>query len=254
MFPDRLAQILKSGQVPHALLFSGPKGARKKQTALTFAADLLATKKKPENHPDIHHFYPEGKTGMHPLSAIRKLAQDAALAPFEGTWKIFIIYEAEKMLPTSSNALLKTLEEPSPHTLIILLSAHPDRLLPTILSRCQIVEFPPAVKNKGDEQTLNLLAELSEKYSRESHTKFESEDPDSVFETILFWYRDRLLLEIGGGEELLHFPEHLSHIKKTPFIPLEEVEKGVIQARLAHERSTKLSICLEMLFLSFQIY
>lgn len=245
----RLTQILKSGQVPHALLFAGPKGGGKKKAAFTFATTLLSTKKNPEKHPDIHHYYPEGKTGMHPVSAIRRLSQDAALAPFEGKWKIFIVHEAEKMLPTSSNALLKTLEEPSANTLIILISNHPDRLLPTVLSRCQTIEFPPGPEKNVDTAMLDLLGSHDGDFSRDQLTHFESEHPDSVFETILFWYRDRLLLEIGGCESFLHFPNHIPHLKKTPFVPLEEVEKGVAQARLAFERSTKLSICLDMLFL-----
>jgi DNA polymerase III, delta subunit len=241
----RLSHILKSGHVPHALLFCGPRGAGKKKAAYHFTTTLLKTKKNIENHPDVHLLFPEGKTGMHPVSAIRKVAQDAALAPYEAEWKIFIFHEAEKMLPTSSNALLKTLEEPPPQTLLLLLSNHADKLLPTILSRCQTIEFPPG-KEKNSDQT--VLAFLCGDVSREKLSTFESEHPDAVFETLLMWYRDRLLLDIGGCEELLHFPNYSAQLKKTPFIPLEKIEKAVNQIRLAFERSTKLSTCLEMFF------
>jgi replication-associated recombination protein RarA len=245
-----LSTLVASGNIPHALLFFGPKGSGKKKSAYQFALTLLKTKKEIDHHPDIRLFFPEGKSGMHPISAIRQLIHDAALAPFEGKWKIFIFHEAEKMLPTSSHALLKIVEEPPPQTLILLLSEHPDRLLPTLLSRCQTIEFPPGKENTSDQATLALLAEDP---TQRKLSHFESESPDAVFETLLFWYRDRLLLEIGGDEELLHFPEHLPQLKKTPYVPLESVEKGVKQARLAFERSTKLATCLEMFFLYLQL-
>jgi len=242
-----LAYILKTGQIPHALLFCGPRGAGKKQTAYDFASALLKTKGNIENHPDAHLLFPEGKTGMHPISAIRKVACDAALVPFKALLKIFIFHEAEKMLPTSSNALLKTLEEPPARTLILLLSNHADKLLPTILSRCQVIAFPPGKKKNIDQATLAFL--LGD-FSREKLSTFESEHPDAVFETLVMWYRDRLLLEIGGCEEFLYFPDHIMQLKKTPFVQLEKVEKVVNQIRLAFERSIKLSTCLEMFFLT----
>lgn len=237
--------LLESGKIPHALLFAGPKGAGKKHAALQFASSLLQSQKKVDHHPDVHHFVPEGKTGMHPITSIRKLIHDAYLAPFEAAWKIFILQDAEKMLPTSSNALLKILEEPPSQTLILLLTEYPDRLLPTILSRCQMVTFIPGNEKNIDAQMLALLAEGT---PISQVAEFESEHPDAVFETLLFWYRDRVLLEMGGEEKLLHFPDYLEQLKNTTCIPLDKVEQGVRQARLAFERSTKLSLCIEMFF------
>lgn len=247
---QRLERFIQSGNIPHALLFAGPQGAGKSATAIQFAVDLLQTSKKPENHPDIHTYFPEGKAGMHPIESIRMLAQEASLAPYEGQWKIFIIHESEKMLPTSSNALLKILEEPAKQTLIILISHHPANLLATVRSRCQTLEFPPQSKPHIDTAILALLADAKPRH----FSTFESEKPEAVFETILFWYRDRLLLEIGNCEEHLHFPEHLDSLRNTPLIPLEFVEKQISLARLAHARSTKLSTCLEMLFLSLELF
>lgn len=242
-----LSSLLASGQIPHALLFSGPRGAGKQKAAYQFASQLLKNRKKIEFHPDLHLFFPEGKTEMHPVSAIRQLIHDAVLAPFEAPWKIFILHEAEKMLPTSSNALLKILEEPPPHTLILLLSVHPERLLPTILSRCQMIEFPPSTEKNIDTKVVDLLVSGASKCS-----DFESEHPDAVFETLLFWYRDRLVIELGGDSGLLHFPQHVGELKKIRFISLDRVEKAARQSRLAYERSTKLSVCLEMFFLSLR--
>ena len=94
------------------------------------------------------------------LSLGREMCEKVYMAPFEAKWKIFIIEDAERMLPTSANALLKTFEEPAPNSVIILISDHPERLLPTVLSRCRKVHFQgetPLNKGEIDEKILNLL-------------------------------------------------------------------------------------------------
>ncbi len=242
---ERLQQILQSGKIPHALLLTGPENSAKKEAALHFALTLLRTQKKAENHPDLHQYFPEGKISLHPIESIRNLAHEVSLAPFEAPYKLFILHEAEKMLPTSSNALLKTLEEPASHTIILLLTAYSDRLLPTITSRCQTIDFPLAQRPTDPA----ILAILSGAAPRD-FTTLETDHPDILFETILFWYRDRLLLELGGSH--LHFPQQLAQLQKTPLIPLETVEKQIALVRLAHSRSTKLSTCLDMLFLAME--
>lgn len=178
---------------------------------------------------------------------MRGLSQDVALAPFMGKWKVFIIHAAEQMLPTSSNALLKALEEPSSQTVIILLSDHPKRLLPTLVSRCYALFFPNYGKLDPSPELRSLL---TEGWDGKKLSHLENEDPDLIFETIMCWYRDRSLLEIEEDSTLLYFPHYLVLIKKTPFMALEHVEKRLKIARLAYERSTKLSLCLEMFFLS----
>lgn len=74
---------------------------------------------------------------------VRGLMQFARRQSFQGRWKVAVLADAHRMNAAAANALLKTLEEPPPATLIILLSSRPSSLLPTILSRCQIVPFEP---------------------------------------------------------------------------------------------------------------
>jgi hypothetical protein len=142
------------------------------------------------------------------------------------------------------------MEEPPPHTVILLLTAYPDRLLPTLVSRCHAVYFPPGVdRPTGDEALLEMLATG---ITREKLALLESAQPTLLFETILLWYRDRYLQELAGGKTYLSFPQYAAQNKKTPLLPLEEVERRVKQAQFAYERATKLSTCLEMLFLDLQ--
>jgi DNA polymerase-3 subunit delta' len=77
------------------------------------------------------------------VDAIRDLERHANFRPYEATARFFIVDEAEKMNEQASNALLKTLEEPSPTTYIFLITSRPDSLLPTIRSRCQMLRFAP---------------------------------------------------------------------------------------------------------------
>ncbi len=147
-----LTRIVTRGEVPNSILFAGPQGIGKSLFAEAFAK-LLLSQESPEGshlhklnagtHPDVHVYSPEGKIGMHSISAMRALSEEVYLPPHEAKRKVFIIRNADRMLTYSANALLKTFEEPSPDTVIILLSSAPDLLLPTILSRCSTFQFHP---------------------------------------------------------------------------------------------------------------
>ncbi|MEC7839483.1 MAG: AAA family ATPase [Chlamydiota bacterium] len=145
-----LQNMVASGSVGNSLLFSGVDGIGKTLFAEGLAKLLLSEgnpssphihKIKSGNHPDIKHYRPEGKTGMHTIESMRQFNAEVYLRPNEAKWKVFIIHDAERMLPTSANALLKTFEEPSPDTIIILMTSAKESLLPTILSRCRTLHF-----------------------------------------------------------------------------------------------------------------
>lgn len=135
-----LQRLIQSNQIPNALLFSGLDGIGKGLFAKTFAAQLLHTDNL-ENHPDYRVYTPEGKIGKHSIDSLREFSNEVYLPPYSGNYKIFVIHEADRMQTYGANALLKTLEEPAPQSLIILLTSAIERLLPTILSRCSTVRF-----------------------------------------------------------------------------------------------------------------
>ena len=236
---DVLEKMIASEKIPHALLFTGAKGAEK---ATAFASTLIG----PPPHPDIHEYFPEGKGNMHPIHTMRKLTEEVGFVPYQAKWKLFIIHEAEKMLPTSSNALLKTFEEPTAHTIILLLSKYPERMLPTVLSRCQKMDFAAP----HTPLTHPILEVLARKQGLD--TIAEEEEIETLLTCILLWHRDRLLMTVEGGIEHLAFPSYSEEVKKTPFIPLEQVEEALERVRLAQARSIKLSTSLESLFYTLQ--
>lgn len=147
-----LRQALLQGRLAHAWAFVGPPGVGRKLTALAFARALLCSaggcggcaacrKVLGGHHPDLHLIVPDG--AVLKIEQVRGLERLAALAPLEGAWKIFILDDADRMTLPTANALLKTLEEPPPRSLLILILANPRALPPTVVSRCQTVRFRP---------------------------------------------------------------------------------------------------------------
>ena len=147
-----LSQLINKGAVPATLLLHGPDHSALKTSALT----LL-----PETSLDLHTLIPESKNGLHTQSSIEALIREIALSPFEAPFKLFIIEEAEKMLPSASNALLKTLEEPPEDTYIALLSTCPSDLLPTIRSRCHAIEITAPQKSAPAPDLFQQLSTLA---------------------------------------------------------------------------------------------
>ena len=152
--PVRLLQkAILTDHLPQAYLFRGPEGVGKRRVAITLAKALnceegredccdkcLACRKTEDsNHPDVSVLCPEGQFIR--IDAIRRLQRSLSYRPYEGKRRVCLLDGADRMTAESANALLKTLEEPPPDTLLILLAAETERLLPTIVSRCQQVRF-----------------------------------------------------------------------------------------------------------------
>ena len=92
-------------------------------------------------HPDLHLVAPEGNTLK--IDQVRALQHDLALTPMEGRYRVAIVEGMDRATPEASNALLKTLEEPPPHVVMILIAPEAESLLPTIVSRCQLIALRP---------------------------------------------------------------------------------------------------------------
>ncbi len=165
-----LQQALLKDRLPHAYLFLGPEGIGKRLTALTLAKTLNCEQGKGDccekclpcrkiedsNHPDVGVISPDGQ--FIKIDQIRQLQRSLSYRPYEGRKRVCILDNADRMKAEGANALLKTLEEPPPDTLLILLAPETDALLPTIVSRCQQVSFTPLPLN---EMTKELTMRLS---------------------------------------------------------------------------------------------
>lgn len=136
-------KAITDGTISHAYLFSGPEMIGKR----TFALEL-ANQDSHTPNPDLIYIDPDnsetGKTIS--ISQIRKIKNFLSLSPFVNKYKFVIINDAHLMTEEGQNALLKILEEPSQSSVLILVTASPDLLLPTITSRCQRINFFPHSK------------------------------------------------------------------------------------------------------------
>ena len=151
-----LKQLIKKEAVPHAFLFTGMEGAGKFAAARQFAKALncpspqdfdscgaCASCRKLEEglHPDLVHIKNEGV--FIKLEQIRELMKRFRFRPFEGKFRVVIIQDAQRLMESAANAMLKILEEPPKANIFILLATESQMLLPTIVSRCCQVRFQP---------------------------------------------------------------------------------------------------------------
>ncbi len=162
-----LRRALASGRIPHAYLFWGPEGVGKERTALEVARALLCTdpsalgraegcgrcsacvRVEAGTHPDLHVLAPEGARIA--VDQVRSLQEALSFRAFEGGRKVVIIRDGFRLTREAANALLKTLEEPPASTHIFLLALHRDQILPTLVSRCQVVRFDPLPREAVEE-------------------------------------------------------------------------------------------------------
>ena len=164
---ERIAGMLekncKTGKLSHAYLFEGPEHIGKRTLALNFCKALLNDDKKNilEN-PDLMILNPSDGDKQITVEKIRELEKVLGLYPYCSKYKIAIIEQAEKMNKSAANALLKTLEEPSKTTILILLSSNSKNMLDTIKSRCQRMKFLPVKRKLLEEFLENKISEKSE--------------------------------------------------------------------------------------------
>jgi DNA polymerase-3 subunit delta' len=167
-----LQRAIVNDHLPHAYLFVGTEGIGKKLTALNLAKTVNCEEGKEDscdrclscrkiedaNHPDVSVITPEGQFIR--IDKIRELQRSMSYRPFEGKMRVCIVDGADHMKVEGANALLKTLEEPPPRTLLILLASETDLLLPTIISRCQQITFTAL-------STDQMVTELTERHTIE---------------------------------------------------------------------------------------
>ena len=164
---EQLQRSIVQNRVSHALLIAGPKGIGKTTFATAFAKSISCLN-PPEPgvpcgecracrkidrgvHPDIQTFNlasqaitaekSGGKNTGITIETVRDVSSTSALRPIEGRWRIVLLDDAETMNEVAQEALLKTLEEPPPSMLLVLLADDIEALLPTIRSRCQVIEL-----------------------------------------------------------------------------------------------------------------
>ena len=191
-----LKNAIKQQQLAHAFLFCGPRGVGKTTCARILAKTINCEKQTKEGEPcnKCHSCisFNEGTSlNIHELDAasnnsvddIRTLVEQVRFAPQAGNYKVYIIDEVHMLSSSAFNAFLKTLEEPPPYAIFILATTEKHKILPTILSRCQIFDFKRITNNdtvehledickkediKAEKAALHIIAQKSEGCMRDA--------------------------------------------------------------------------------------
>lgn len=317
-----LRTAIRTGRVSHAYLFVGPPGVGRFDAAVAFAQLLNCEHRGGDacgecrackliagmQHPDVRVvdvargllLDPEDstKTGIG-IKQVLALRREVVYPPYEGRWKVYILVDADKMTTEAANSLLKVLEEPPPQVVIILIAESTVPMLPTVVSRCQLVRFSlipaPAIEQalitrfgvpKGRarffatlsggqlgravqwatsedalqqrEKMLDLLKRLEradplEQMDAAEELAKQKDDASELLDVALLWYRDVLVWQETGDEELLINLDRRDRIAvaagEIPAAILNARIDAVEEAREALRRNVHPRLVLETLFL-----
>ena len=221
-----LQNAIRMGKVSHAYIIQGEAGSGKKMLADIFATTLQCEEGGIEpcghcqsckqalsgNHPDIRHVTHEKATiGVDDIRL--QLNNDIMVKPYSRPYKVYIIDEAEKMTEQAQNAMLKTIEEPPEYAVILLLTVNAKLLLPTILSRCILLNVRPVARGA----ITKLLSERHgiAKYMAEIAADFADGIPG------------RAIAYAQSGEFVEQKDEVLKVLKRLDGMPADELYKKV---------------------------
>jgi len=171
---ENLQNAIKHNSIAHSYLLEGPKSIGKEKLAKVLAKTLLCrandispcnvcascVKFDSSNHPDFHIEEPQG--GTFKKEQIEEIQRSMRLFPYEGRKKIYILKDIDKMTAMAQNSFLKTLEEPPDYVVIIMTVTNSYSLLPTIISRCQILKLTPIANNKIENALVNIYGSTAE--------------------------------------------------------------------------------------------
>lgn len=224
---DTLENAINKNHLASALLFCGPRGVGKTTCARILAKKINTTKNTSESEDFAFNIFELDAASNNSVEDIRSLIDQVRIPPQQGKYKVYIIDEVHMLSQSAFNAFLKTLEEPPAHAIFILATTEKHKIIPTILSRCQIYDFKritikDAVEHlkyiaeqqqiEVDEDALHIIAQKADGAMR---------DALSIFDRIVSFAPEKLTKEIVA--ENLNVLDYESYIEFT-----ELISKGAI--------------------------
>jgi DNA polymerase-3 subunit delta' len=294
-----LSGFVRTGKLPHALLFTGPAGVGKTMVAREFfkAVNCLKSPGRPCDscrsclkmrsgfHPDFITVGPSEDRTVILIGDIRKAISEVSLKPFEAHTRVVVVEPAERMNNAGANALLKTLEEPPDATLIILVSHNPSLLLPTIISRCQVLRFAPldaaafekgplspallrltsgtmgGLKDFDEEQVLRIRSEILQALREGDPVRlvskyFPAQEKGGELLPIVVLLAESLirdlLIMVNGGEDLINEELRGLPVRGSGYPELEDAATCLRSIRRGASENIRLPNALSELFMRLQ--
>ncbi len=255
---DLLQRSLEKGRLAHGYLLSGGSMPALEQIARSLAQTLSCQHpiRRGElaaaidccgqcspcrridggNFPDVLWLRPESKSRIIGVDQIRELIQTMNLKPVEGGYKVGIVVAADRLRVEAANAFLKTLEEPPPRSILILLSSEPSRLLETIISRCLRLNF--GGEAPIDPASIEWLKTFAGRLAVESAGLLEKYQIVSSLAERLAIMRDEIEKKLGAGSPLEKYDDADPDLREK----WEEELKAAIEAEYRGQRAELLGL------------
>ena len=260
---ERFHRLAAKGHLAHAYLLVGPQGAGKSQNALALAqlvncegegtppcgTCVPCRKIAAGSHPDVHKIG-SAEDGTIKIEDIRFLLSRVQLMAYEGRTKVFIMPRIELMTPEAANALLKTLEEPTPNTLMILTTSVPEDTLDTIKSRCHVVKF--FRKEEDVAYNRKVLDEMLLNRNNDNFLKELAGDAGQTTQALrllMKFFKDAMLLKTGVTFKSVVDPDYVKSLQRFStrgFEDLSLIVRQIVKTKeLADEKlNVKMSLSL----------
>ena len=161
--PDALTLLRRADaqdRFAHAYLITGPEGCGKRAFTADLCRLLVGESRDPMKHQDVHVLEPEMKSRRIGIDAVRELTRELQMRSFLGGRKVGVLFDADRLVEAASGAFLKTLEEPPPRSHLLLVTAQPEQMLDTILSRCIEIPLAATARRAPTPIETDLLAAL----------------------------------------------------------------------------------------------
>jgi len=230
-----LQQHVRSEQVRHAYLLCGPQGVGRRTLGLRFTQALNCPNPKEPGIPcgicrmcnqieamqqaDLHVVQAEIQGGILKVENIRDLLHDLSLTPYESKYRVALLLRFEEANESTQNALLKTLEEPNPRVVILATAENTEKLLPTIVSRCEVLRLRPVApdvlaatlrERDVEAQDADLLAHVS---GGRPGAALRMRTEPSLLEKRRQYLQDLLDLEQSPLRDRFKYADRITHYK-----------------------------------------
>ncbi len=270
---DFITKAIQSDKTSHAYIINGEENkAKSLMDYMAKGVNCLSGAGKPcqtcsscrkisdHNHPDVSVIAAEGASiGIDPIRQLQKMIY---IKPYEGRKRVNTICQGDKMTVQAQNCLLKVLEEPPGTGIILISSANLSNLLPTVVSRCQILKLNAGgrIPDHGlyREMTICLMEEgfIQASVAMEAFLKDNGKSAEDFFDLLLMQLRDILVLKVAQNKHLLYIKDNeefaLKAASRFTLAKVDRLINAVARAREALKHNANVQLAMEVLLLEIQ--